>query len=70
MPVPAPPHPPCPLVPSLGWQTVYLFDVRMGTVLHKLREGIHDVVGDVCFHPMHPQLAAATYDGKLRFFSS
>ena len=42
----------------------------MGTVLHKLREGIHDVVGDVCFHPMYPQLAAATYDGKLRFFSS
>jgi len=49
---------------------VYLFDLRMGTVMEKLRQGIHDIVGDVSFHPVHPQLAAATYDGKVRFFSS
>ena len=49
---------------------VYLYDLRMGTVINKLRDRISDVVGDVCFHPIHPQLAAATYDGRLRFFSS
>ena len=49
---------------------VYLYDLRMGTVINKLRDGISAVVGDVCFHPIHPQLAAATYDGRLRFFSS
>ncbi|QDZ23515.1 WD40 repeat domain-containing protein [Chloropicon primus] len=51
-------------------KVVYLYDVRMGTVIRKLRQGISDIVGDVCFHPIHPQLVAATYDGKLRFFSS
>ena len=51
-------------------QVVYLYDIRMGTVISKLRQGVHDIVGDVCFHPIYPQLVAATYDGKLRFFSS
>ena len=51
-------------------QVVYLYDIRMGTVISKLRRGVHDIVGDVCFHPIYPQLVAATYDGKLRFFSS
>ena len=51
-------------------KVVYLYDIRMGTVLNKLRDGICDIVADVCFHPIYPQLVAATYDGKLRFFSS
>ena len=57
-------------LPFSGSKVVYLYDLRMGTVINKLRDGISDVVGDVCFHPIHPQLAAATYDGRLRFFSS
>ena len=55
---------------SFVLQVVYLYDIRMGTVIGKLRQGIHDIVGDVCFHPIYPQLAAGTYDGKVRFFSS
>ena len=47
-----------------------LFDLRMGTVLHRLRDGHTDVVADVAFHPLHPQLATACYDGRVRFFNS
>jgi WD40 repeat protein len=32
--------------------------------------GHNDVVSDVCFSPIHPQLVTACFDGKLRFFSS
>ena len=27
-------------------------------------------VSDVAFHPVHPQLATACYDGRVRFFNS
>jgi WD40 repeat protein len=47
-----------------------LYDLRMGTPLHKLREGHTDVVTDVAFHPMHPQVATACFDGHVRFFNA
>ena len=50
-------------------RTAYLFDLRMGTVLHRIR-GIHgDAVMDVAWNPLHPQLATACLDGKVHFYS-
>mmetsp|Transcript_27654 Transcript_27654/g.39103 ORF Transcript_27654/g.39103 Transcript_27654/m.39103 type:complete len:105 (+) Transcript_27654:1-315(+) len=46
----------------------FLFDLRMTTYVEKLT-GSSDVVSDVAFHPAHPQLAAASYDGKIRFYT-
>jgi WD40 repeat protein len=47
----------------------YLYDIRSGTYLHKL-VGHTDVVSDVAFHPLSPQLLTASLDGKIRVFSS
>lgn len=51
-------------------KSAYLYDTRMGTILHRLREGNPgDVVSDVSFHPLHPQLATSCFDGRVRFYS-
>lgn len=47
----------------------YLFDIGSGTYISKLNGGHKGVVSDVAFHPLHPQLATACYDGKIRFFA-
>eukprot|EP00698_Gefionella_okellyi_P009607 TRINITY_DN2459_c0_g1_i4.p1 TRINITY_DN2459_c0_g1~~TRINITY_DN2459_c0_g1_i4.p1 ORF type:complete len:730 (-),score=168.58 TRINITY_DN2459_c0_g1_i4:73-2262(-) len=49
-------------------RAVYVFDLRAGSFLHRLG-GHSDVVSDVAFNPHHPQLATASFDGTLRFFS-
>lgn len=50
-------------------KSAYIYDLRMGTVLHRIR-GIHgDAVMDVAFNPLHPQLATACLDGRLHFYS-
>ena len=46
----------------------YLYDVRTGTYADKLAH--RDAVADVAFNPLHPQLATAGYDGKVRFFAA
>jgi WD40 repeat protein len=48
----------------------YLFDVRKssGTYLAKLG-GHADVVTDVAFNPLHPQLATSAADGRVRAFA-
>jgi len=47
----------------------YLFDLRMGTVLHRIR-GMHgDACMDVAFNPLYPQLATACLDGKVHFYA-
>lgn len=47
-----------------------VYDLRQGSVLHKLREGAHqDAVSDVAFHPVYPQLATACLDGRVRFYA-
>lgn len=51
-------------------KTAYVYDLRQATVLHRLR-GMHgDAVMDVCYSPLHPQLATACLDGKTHFFSA
>jgi WD40 repeat protein len=50
-------------------KSAYLYDLRMGTVLHRIR-GVHgDAVMDVAFNPLHPQLATACLDGRIHFYS-
>ncbi len=49
--------------------SAYLYDVRTGAAVARLL-GLRDVVADVAFHPRHPQLAAAGYDGNVRFFTA
>eukprot|EP00798_Chlamydomonas_sp_ICE-L_P014831 gene14831-20884_t len=51
-------------------KVAYLYDMRMGTVLHRIGKGVHkDSVVDVAFSPLHPQMATATLDGQVHFFS-
>lgn len=46
----------------------YLFDLGSGSIVSRLL-GHSDVVSDVAFNPLHPQLASASYDAKVRFYS-
>ncbi|KAG7402392.1 WD repeat-containing protein 27 [Phytophthora boehmeriae] len=47
----------------------YIYDIRTGRKLVRLK-GHSDVVTSVAFSPLHPQLATASYDGTVRFYSS
>ncbi|XP_031565676.1 WD repeat-containing protein 27-like [Actinia tenebrosa] len=49
-------------------RSVYLFDVRGSSFCHRLT-GHTEVVADVAFHPAHSELAAASLDGKLKFYT-
>lgn len=49
-------------------KAAYIYDIRMGGVVEKL-SGITDVVSDVEWNPKHPQLATASYDGKVKFYT-
>lgn len=46
----------------------YMYDIRTGRCLTKLA-GHSDVVTAVAFNPLYPQLATASYDGTVRFYS-
>eukprot|EP00741_Cyanophora_paradoxa_P003060 tig00000663_g2971.t1 len=46
----------------------YVYEMRTGGVAGRL-QGHGDVVSDVAFSPLHPQLATASFDGRIRFFS-
>lgn len=46
----------------------YLFDIKSGSVLHKLH-GHSDVVSGVSFNPLYPQLASCSFDGTIRFYA-
>lgn len=46
----------------------YLYDIRTGRCLKKL-SGHSDVVTSVAFNPLYPQLATASYDGSVHFYS-
>ena len=53
-------------------KSAYLYDVRQGAVVVRLREGKPpplDVVSDVAFHPSRPQLVTTSHDGRARFYS-
>ena len=53
-------------------KSAYLYDVRQGAVVARLREGRPpplDVVSDVAFHPSRPQLVTTSHDGRARFYS-
>ncbi len=45
----------------------HLYDGRSGGLIGRMRGS--DVVTDVAFSPLHPQLACAGLDGALRFYS-
>merc|ERR1712159_602292 len=47
----------------------FLYDVSSGKVVERWRGGHTDVVTDVAFYTVHPQLATACLDGNVRFFS-
>ena len=47
----------------------YLFDIRMGQVLHKLAAGNTDTVSSIQFHPHLSQAAIGSLDGTVRYFS-
>lgn len=49
-------------------RSAYIFDVRTGTYCKKLTSHT-DVVSDVVFHPLYPQLVTATLDGKLKLYT-
>lgn len=50
-------------------RTARVFDIVSGRELYRLG-GVHrDVVSSVAFHPIHPQLVTASYDGSLKFFT-
>ena len=45
-----------------------IFDIRTGREVVKL-SGVHrDVVSGVSYHPIHPQLVTASYDGSVKCF--
>ncbi|KAH8053360.1 hypothetical protein JL722_9586 [Aureococcus anophagefferens] len=46
----------------------YVYDIRAGRALALLK-GARDAVAAVAFNPKYPQLATASYDGKLRFYT-
>jgi WD40 repeat protein len=47
----------------------YIYDVRSpGTFVSKL-QGHSDVVSDVAYNPIYPQLATASFDGTVRFYA-
>ena len=48
---------------------VYLYDLVSAAVLAKLH-GHTDVVSDVAFNPLHPQLAACSFDTRVRFWAA
>lgn len=50
-------------------RAAYLYDLRTGRCVTKLG-GHTDVVTSVAFNPLHPQLATASYDSTVRFYTS
>ncbi|XP_078000774.1 WD repeat-containing protein 27-like [Glandiceps talaboti] len=50
-------------------RTAYIFDIRAGTYVHRFT-GHTDVVSDVLFHPLYPELVTASMDGKIRLYSN
>jgi WD40 repeat protein len=50
-------------------RAAYMYDIRTGRRLVKLK-GHTDVVTSVAFSPLHPQLATASCDCTVRFYSS
>ena len=51
-------------------RAAFMYDLGMGQALYKIRHGHRDAVTDVAYNPAHPQMATATGDGGLTFFSS
>ncbi|KAE9037400.1 hypothetical protein PR002_g6594 [Phytophthora rubi] len=50
-------------------RAAYIYDIRTGRRLVKIK-GHSEVVTSVAFNPLHPQLATASIDGTVRFYSS
>ena len=48
----------------------YIYDLRTASPVARLRGHHSDVVSCVAFNPLHPQLITASYDGRLRFYTT
>ena len=46
----------------------HVYDIRAGRPAAKVK-GARDAVAAVAYNPRFPQLAAASYDGTLRFYT-
>jgi WD40 repeat protein len=45
-----------------------IFDIRLGKEVVKLGGQHRDVVSSVAYHPIHPQLVTASYDGSVKCY--
>lgn len=45
------------------------WDLRTGQLLGRVGDGVRDVVTDVAYNPVHPQMALATADGVVQFYA-
>ncbi|KAJ1447310.1 WD40-repeat-containing domain protein [Pelagophyceae sp. CCMP2097] len=50
-------------------KSAYIFDLRTAAPVARLR-GHNDACSSVAFNPLFPQLATASYDGKIRFYTA
>jgi WD40 repeat protein len=51
-------------------KTAALYDLRTGGLLHRIRGAHGGAVCALAFNPLHPQLATATLDGRVHFFTA
>lgn len=49
-------------------RAAHIYDLGSGKPVARLT-GHKDVVVDVSWHPLHPQLATASFDGTVRFYT-
>ncbi len=49
-------------------RAAHMYDIGTGKPVARLT-GHKDVVVDVSWHPLHPQLATTSFDGAVRFYS-
>jgi WD40 repeat protein len=50
-------------------RSAYIFDALSGALVERLRGVGAEITTDAAFSPLHPQLAVASLDGRVRFFS-
>ena len=51
-------------------RAAFMYDLGTGQAVYKIRHGHRDAVTDVAYNPAYPQMATATGDGGLNFFSN
>lgn len=59
------------MVSHIVWSMVRVcaFDLRCALCPSPRLGGATDVVSDVAYNPLHPQIVTACYDGRVRFYT-